>query len=77
MTEVQGSGGQLERPLEACLQPAWTCSDWWGRGGGRGAERVGVSVSVSVRARALSHSVKFKPILKQSFVFQVLVVNRN
>ena len=25
--EVQESGGQLERPLEACLQTAWTCSE--------------------------------------------------
>ena len=62
--EVQESGGQLERPLEACLQTAWTCSEC-------------VCVCVCVCVRALSHSVKFKPILKQSFVFQVLVFNRN
>ena len=60
--EVQGSGGQLERPLEACLQMVWTCSE---------------CVCACVCVRALSRSVTFKPILKQSFVFQVLVVNRN
>ena len=66
--EVQESGGQLERPLEACLQTAWTCSE---------CVYVCVCVCVCVCVRALSRSVKFKPILKQSFVFQVLVVNRN
>ena len=66
--EVQGSGGQLERPLEACLQMVWTCSE---------CVCACVCVCVCVCVRALSRSVTFKPILKQSFVFQVLVVNRN
>ena len=41
--EVQESGGQLERPLEACLQTAWTCS-----------ECVCVCVCVCTRAQSLS-----------------------